>query len=249
VFNGKEGKFYDVAGEPKFYGEPSITLSPSSKNLAYRAAIFGKGELVVLNGEEGKEYDRVECLLFSSNDEHFAYSAEEKGKCLLVIDGNENTELCGCPFAFSPDSNYLVLGGGIDIYDLKTGKTVAKPEFEFGSQSTHSSYYSCTFSPDDQQLACNMEAQWGESVELNGKSTKSYSRVSFPVFSPDSKHLTYTASEFGDNPKEFIVVDGKEKIIDGQISGPSLYFGPDSKSLVYGVKKGNELWWIEEEVK
>ncbi|HHT9160316.1 MAG TPA: hypothetical protein ACFYEB_00455, partial [Candidatus Brocadiia bacterium] len=68
--------------------------------------------------------------------------------------------------------------------------------------------------------------------EIEGKQ---YDTVSCPTFSPDSKHVAYTAKE---GNKEFVVVDGEEgKQYDTVSCGP---FSPDSKHVAYTAKEGNK---------
>ncbi|MDW8026564.1 MAG: hypothetical protein RMK18_11970, partial [Armatimonadota bacterium] len=62
-----------------------------SKRFAYEARRGGK-EFVVVDGEEGKEYDGIGTLIFSPDSKHLAYGAERGKKQFVVVDGVEGKE-------------------------------------------------------------------------------------------------------------------------------------------------------------
>ncbi len=90
VLNGRDLKSYDYVYTPVF--------SPNNLRFAYIAAIgqqpSGK-QFIVLDGTEGKQYQRIELAFsdhgrgFSLNSNHIIYSAYENNKWFVVIDGKE----------------------------------------------------------------------------------------------------------------------------------------------------------------
>jgi hypothetical protein len=83
--------------------------------VAYAAGRLGK-KRVVVDGEEGKEYDRVDSpffLFFSPDSKRVAYRARRGDKMFVVVDGEEGKEYdgVGSPF-FSPDSRRVAYLAG-----------------------------------------------------------------------------------------------------------------------------------------
>ncbi len=93
----------------------SLAVSPDSKHVAYVARRGGK-QLVVVDGVEGKEYDRIGqgTLVFSPDSKRVAYGARRGDKQLVVVDGVEGKEYDGIgqgTLVFSPDSKRVAYGG------------------------------------------------------------------------------------------------------------------------------------------
>lgn len=74
----------------------SFKVSPDSQHLAYVAGI-GEKWLVVMDGEEGKQYDGIGAgtLIFSPNSQHLAYAARIGEKRFVVADGQEGKQYDG----------------------------------------------------------------------------------------------------------------------------------------------------------
>ena len=72
---------------------------------------------------------------------------------------------------------------------------------------------------------------------------------SVSMFSPDGKFIVYRARKAG---KRFVVVaDTNGKTIRRHPSYEQVFqpvFTDDGKSVAYGVKDGNELWWKVEKM-
>jgi hypothetical protein len=62
--------------------------SPDLRRIAYTAKV-GNKKFVVLDGQEGKQYDWVDELTFSPDSKRFAYIAEGGNKRFVVLDGQE----------------------------------------------------------------------------------------------------------------------------------------------------------------
>ena len=85
VVRGQESKWYDE-GETV----ASVVFSPDSQRLAYAINDGGK-LLVVVDGQQGEQYDRIEhgSLLFSPDSQQLAYVARRAGEWFVVVDGQE----------------------------------------------------------------------------------------------------------------------------------------------------------------
>ena len=117
----------------------SVIVSPDGRRLAY-VARAGQKCVVVLNGQEGKDYDDIRHLTFSPNGQHIAYVAERSdsfwaifailrkftyGK-FVVVDGQAQKQhdriekgslvlsLCGQSLAYmarAGKNRFVVVGG------------------------------------------------------------------------------------------------------------------------------------------
>ena len=96
----------------------SLEISPDSQRVAYVASVGNKW-LVIVDGEEGKQYDGIGegSLIFSPDSQRVAYAARVGNKLLVVVDGEEGKQyddiVRGGRIVFdSPDSlHYLALKG------------------------------------------------------------------------------------------------------------------------------------------
>ena len=119
----------------------TLTISPDSKRFAY-VARRGKKQFVVLDGEEGEEYDLIGkgSLVFSPDSKRFAYVAVRGGKQFVVLDGEEGKEYDGIgDLVFSPDSKRFAYGakrGGkwFVVLDGEEGKEKEYDGFLRGSK-------------------------------------------------------------------------------------------------------------------
>jgi len=95
------GKRYDAIAKG------SLTFSSDGKRLAY-AVRLGNRWRIVVDRQEGKEYDDIGSLIFSPDGQHLAYGARSGEKWLVVVDGQEGKEYgrIGIPI-FSPDGKRL----------------------------------------------------------------------------------------------------------------------------------------------
>ena len=97
--------------EPRYEWVRTIVFSPDNKRLAYEAKRRGKF-VVVLDGEESKEYDLVfpNSLVFSPDSRRLAYRVSKDKVEYLVVDGVEQGPYIRVrtPPVFSPDSRHVV---------------------------------------------------------------------------------------------------------------------------------------------
>ncbi len=84
----------------------SWKVSPDSKRVAY-VAEGGDKRFVVVDGEEGKQYDGISNLIFSPDSKRVAYVAKAYDKDFMVVDGEEGKQ---CDVIVS-------VGGGKIIFD------------------------------------------------------------------------------------------------------------------------------------
>ena len=81
----------------------------------------------------------------------------------------------------------------------------------------------------------------GDTVVVDGVEQKTgYNQILFsPFFSPDGKHVAYFASQYAGGLHEYLVLDGKaSQPLDD--SNRVIYFTPDSKRLMFGMKVGDK---------
>ena len=126
---------------PSIVGE-SLYASLDSQRVAYRAE-HGNKQFVVMDGEEGKEYDEAGPPLFSPNSQRVAYGAARGGKQFVVVDGMEGKEYDGIrvrTLRFNPDGQrmayvavhgdkrFLVVNGGEGKEYDEMGPPLFSPE-------------------------------------------------------------------------------------------------------------------------
>ena len=85
----------------------SLKISPDSKRVAY-VAMEKEKQFVVVDGEEGKQYDGIVegFFIFGPDSKRVAYGAREIGKRFVVVDGEEGKQYDGIvkdTLIFSPD--------------------------------------------------------------------------------------------------------------------------------------------------
>ena len=93
----------------------SFTISPDGRRVAYWAKKDNKLSVVV-DGEEGKLYDRVSVLIFSPDGKRVAYGAGMGDKWMVVVDGAEGKLYDGIRRGgpiFSPDGKRVAYGARI----------------------------------------------------------------------------------------------------------------------------------------
>jgi Tol biopolymer transport system component len=224
VYGSETGDKWTLQGSGKpetpYEAIGSIAFSPNSQQIAYEAQLAGKW-IVVADGKEGKPYDSIGRLLFSPDGRRLAYLATASEKQLLVVDGDE-----GKPYAAIVDAESLQRSPACSSGPCWLAFYPQKP---------------FTFSPDGKRVAYQAKVREkrvdsGElwAIVVDGKEQSSYEGIGGLVFSPDSQHVAYVA---GTEPKQFVVVDGKEgKQYDGLVKGATCLFDSPSQ-LHYLAKK------------
>jgi WD40 repeat protein len=240
---GKEFAVIDgVAG--KGYSSIHIDLrmfSPDSKRVAYRAVNYGEKPpagnkwFVVIDGEEGDEYQTADWVTFSPDSKRVAYLAEGGVYLDRVQVTSPGATVCeDNSLLFSPDSEHLVY-----VIELN-GKQSVVVDGVPGKQ--YDKIGTIVFSPDSKHLAYGAKTGNNWFIVADGIPGKPYDSIGDIVFSPDSKHLAYVArlGLGGPGARGFVVLDGVEgkQYESAHVINPAfnLAFSPDSNHLAYAVE-------------
>jgi Tol biopolymer transport system component len=216
AYKGNEAGKNVVCANGKEYGPyehvGALKFSPDLKKLAYVISDKDGGNMrVVVNGKAGKKYDSINeaSILFSPDSKRLTYVAYVKGKQSIIIDGER-------------EGNYSSIYLG-----------------------------SFVFSPDSRRYAylCQNDGLW--QIAVDGVVRKDRvlwggflsgllgdGDASQPVFSPDSKHVTYdvtyfafTTSALSQRRKTFSFVDGDK------LGGDFRVFSPNGKAAYISSDK------------
>lgn len=248
VVDGIPGKQYDRIS--------SIAFSPDSKHLAYWGD-SGNFRFMVVDGKERERYETgashirtrtfrpASYIVFSPDSKHLAYVAGDKYGTpehaeFVVLDGKELTRHKDNIYkiVFSPDSNHIAYGGEgfvvVDGVEKEIRSSLSINSFVFSPDSTRYAYKDVKTSWIP--LDTGISASW---VVVDGVKGKKYKGVGDITFSPDSKHVAYTAS---DGKKGFLIVDeirGKE-----DMSGSVVWDSADR--FHYLDRRDNSIYLVEE---
>ena len=228
--DGREGPLYN-----RIY---TGLYSPNGERLAY-VARNEEGTLVVLDGKEGKPYERIaDSLVFSPDSRHICYFAVLPGrKFALVLDGTESGNWDQAhSFVFSQDGAhhaYAALGNGrwAVIRDGTPGDS-----FDNGIRPD-----SIRFSPDSQRLGYVAATGHKNVAVVDGHPGKATDGIFGPLcFSPDSRHVAYAAKQ----GNRFQIVRDEKSMGDfEEVSADEIVFSPDSKHLAY-IAVRNDKWCL-----
>lgn len=216
----------------------SLTTDANFKRAAY-VVKRGAKEVAVVDGVEGKEYDKAAEkgeMYFSPDGRRLAYIANRGQKRLVVVDGVE-----GRPYdfiydlfnpVFSPDSKHLA-------YIVDSGLFSKRCAVLDGmEQKKYDLVERLIFSPDSKKLAYHAERQWNRvsCLVVNGVEGASYSETAQAIFSPDSSRLAFVA--FRRPPtRTLAVIDGKDGP-EFESAGRGIHaiiFSPDSQHTAYAM--------------
>jgi len=208
-------------------------FSPDSKRVAYRAVNFGENPpadnkwFVVIDGEEGDEYQTADEVTFSPDSKHVAYMADGGVYLDRVQVKSPGGTICEDDgLLFSPDSEYLVC-----VIELN-GKQSVVVDGVPGKQ--YDKIDTIVFSPDSKHLAYGAKTGNNWFVVVDGIPGKPYDSIENIVFSPDSKHLAYVARVgLGSSARRFVVLDGVEGEQYEYRHLSNLAFSPDGNHLAY----------------
>lgn len=242
VVDGKPGPPVKQLG----FGPPAF--SPDGAHIAYAAGLVDSLNTVVVDGEPGPTFDRVDMPVFSA-DGRLGYAASEAGKSFVVIDGTRGPayDMVDRPW-FSPDGARVAYAAKQDkkwfvVVDGEEG-----PKFD--------DIYSgiITWSPQGNRFG--YAAAWGDgwSVVVDGKIGTVYKEAGGSlVFSEDGRRYAYIAQR---GQVQVVVVDGRQGqdhtsvLIRRTIMYPGTSrvlrqvgpaFSPDGKHVVYGAIEGKNM--------
>ena len=230
----------------------SLIVDGGFKHLAY-VVRRGTKEMVVVDGVEGKVYDKVaekNVMNFSPDGMRIGYIAKRGEKKLAVVDGKEGKEYDSIHDlfnpVFSPDSRRVAY--------IATLKDKAKerlgiwPLRDFlvvdGVKGrAYQLVEGVVFSPDGNKVIYFPQPIWNRAtrVVMNEVEGKEYDYAGFASFSPDSSRLAYIADQRvkGGEGKQFAVIDGKEGRRSSHVS--PVAFSPDSKHFAYTARDGGTV--------
>jgi len=249
----------------------SVVSSPDARHIAYVTRVGAK-ECAMIDSNKENCFDAIGAWIpepfgersywggpiFSSDSRKLAYLARDGAKWFVVASGerqNSYDDINPGSLTFGPNGERLayVVGSGLEQAVVVDGK----------QEKTYDSISKLQFSPDGQRLAYWAGFGKWRVVVANGRQGKPYQErglfyldgdkrwVSADLrglaFSPDSRHLGYSAISgpmekmiegtwLTYNENTFAVVDGREQrgryieIYDGPL------FSPDSQRLIYTAR-------------
>ena len=216
--------------------ENSLVISPDGARVAC-VIKNGEKQVVVIDGNAGKEYDGITAVCFSPDSQHVAFTAKSGGKFLAVDDGQEGKEYDEIgTMAFSPNGRrfaYAAMRERQWVVVVDGAETAPCPL----------TMSSPTFSPDSKRFAYISPVEM-ENVADPTKPVKKamvvVDRVGGEqydsivpgtlVFSPDSRRVAYAAVK---ENKQMFVIDGVAGNACDAVSG--FAFSVNSKHFAYAA--------------
>jgi Tol biopolymer transport system component len=211
VVDGVDGSPYARIGSRMYDGLGAFGWSPDGKRWGHSAMKPEGGEVVVIDGVEGKVYEGVTGPVFSPDGKRWAHPAKRGAKWITVVDGKESEkeydEIGG--LAFSPT--------GVPVYAARRDKAwfVVLDGVE-GKEHGRVGTYSIRFSPDGKRVAYWATAgtkpppitfvldgvEQGDFTNIGANRNFGWSSFSF---GPDGKRTAFAAEKGG---KWVVVTDG-----------------------------------------
>ena len=223
-----------------------IYADASRPYLVYLAERGGKKALVTLDlaqagakGKDGAWYDGIAMFGASSGGAHLAYFARRGDTFLLVRDGVE-MPVPGLDSTFefvtSPTGKTIYTGMVKNkVRAFVDGKPVGKESDEIERP---------IFSSDGNHYAFAVTRGSKSFVVVDGVEGPPFDKVVTPRFSPDGSRLVYRARQAGE--RFVVIADTRGRTIRECPHYPAVWdvsFSPDGKSVGYGTRIGQELWW------
>jgi hypothetical protein len=237
VINGADGKEYNEIGD-------RFAISLDGERVLYSARDIRDWHVVVGNTAEGP-FDGVypSSLQFSPDGKHYTYRARHDNfRWFVVRDGIKDPleldNILGSQAFFSPNSEDLAYVGrsGKNTFVISNGI----PGLSFPGVDNL-----LTYNNDGSALAYIISRSLENRVVVNGIEGKKYSKVGYPSFSIDGRHIAYRAEDrTGDNTRYFIVLDEKNGYYyhsgatDSYEDRP--VFSPDGEYIAYVAFTGDK---------
>jgi hypothetical protein len=244
----------DLKGAMKGREYDTVTLvraNTTSGQLLYVVGAGAKKTVVVLDikaagcsEKEGVWYDDIKNYAISADGKHLALLALRRGRIVQVTDGKEypsptvdmtlniSTAISGTTLysAVQKDKVATFING------IDTGKYVDTVEYSI-------------FSADGAHFALVAGASSKSYLVIDNYEGPKYDKIVSPRFSPDNNFILYRARNIG---QRFVVIsDLLGKTIREHPHYEAVWdsvFSPDGKSVGYGVRVGQELWWKVEKL-
>jgi WD40 repeat protein len=208
------------------------------------------GRYVMLDGVEGKHYQRIGVACFSPDSKHLACGAQSGDKHFIVVDGKEYKEYDGLGgVLFSPDSAHVAYSG----MSVRSGEPWC-----IVADGVEGNWYPVVgrlvYSPDSKRLAYITGQKMGGMslphvpegsgvIVVDGKEMRQFDSAGAVTFSPDSAHW---ACGIRVGNSSLVVMDG----VDGRpydwTSEP--VFSPDSKHMAYIAASGRKSCVVQDGV-
>ncbi len=232
----------------------TVAMSTDSTPLVYRqdgelvfvhCELSGGSKCVVVNGGRKtivKHKAGIFDLAISRDGESLAYVTGSESEKMVVFNGQD-----GPPY--SSVQGLRVSPDGKRVAYIANGNRMMVDQQE---RAEHEVVGVPSFSPNGQGLFYVAENAQGEWMLVNGAERVSGYRswwTHAPIVSPTGRKAAYLA--FSDWPPTewFVVLEGTKLPGYDYIDPLSLRFTPDGTLLMFGARKGRELWWITQPVK
>jgi hypothetical protein len=223
-----------------------VHFSPDGMHTVADCQTLANSHLVLTDGKRGQEYQSIQYYGFTPDSSKPIYIALQAGKSYVVV-GDQESDGYSALSVFTPNKPPLAIGNGgkrIGFTAVDGGNCLAwiNGKVERGSMPACPSNFD--FSPDGSRYAYVLGNK-PQTVSVDGAPSLPVSAAPFLslnspynggkidtsyVFSPDSKHVAYSAS-LTTNFQPGIVIDGKFVAIPTNPGVDMIYpvFTPDSK--------------------
>ena len=221
----------------------SFVFSPDGRRTAYIAGT-DRGQLVVLDGREGKIYDEVSDLGFIEGGKDVVYSGHmhfegpnaDRSYAYLVVGQKEVARHDSIVrLFFSEDRTrfgYVAKSGNAEfiVANGERGKEYPRIQNDLMLAVTRRRT-GPAFSPDGRRICFVAKVNGRECVVLDGKEGKRFHRIDEFAFSRKGEHLAYSGTtERDDDQVSRIVLDG-ERVGDRYFGTRRLWFSDDGRRL------------------
>ena len=207
---------------------------------------FGK-TLVHIDDKVSEPFDDVKSLLWSADGQTLAIVAriEAGGMIHVVRDGKRSEGFTGIDdLVFSLDGKRLAYTG------LESGSPTYSRVVLDGKKGERLRYHprGPYLNPDGSHLAYVISEGNGFTLILDGKRQTSFREIGRPVFSPEGRHIAYSAAReqkdrnsSATKRRYFVVLDGSPGGEFDFVSDPA--FSPDGKEVGYFALEVRTLSW------
>lgn len=196
-------------------------------------------EFAVVDGVRYTFYERITpnadlpIVQFSPDGSVWGYSAKQKDRELVVINGRESKhyeELLHPWLTF--DLSFSQKGGHFAFGVRNEGKCFLVINGE--EMSPFENVENFHWSHSGERYCYTAKIKGNECYIVDGEQGPVYQSVGWLVFSPDDKHFAYTAK----TEKGYFVLIDHERIGEVYNDIESITFSPDGKHLAYWIKQG-----------
>jgi len=231
------GSAYDALTSP--------SVDPRGARLAVIATRDGKQAVATMDLERpdlteaaATWFDEVLFFALSDDGRHIAFLASRGGRRFLV---RESTEI-PFPEGGSPLELVVSRSGRALLTAVVDNQVVALLD---GKQlgSAQQGVYFPVFSPDG-RLPALVAGDATNALVVNGLEGPAFDKVVTPRFTPDGSRVVYRARQ--DGQRFVVVADAQARTIRQHPRYQAVFevqMAPDGKSVGYGVRTGQELWW------